>query len=106
LQEVIDAGKKKPEAVQNNLETWNNRARCFFHEVTHLTCFMNTPGQGPNVEDLTIKFKEGRFTQTDQAYGPYNVKLLRNYVKKGMGGFYTQRNGNVILRMDHPLLEW
>lgn len=98
LKEVVDSGKKKSAAIQDNLETWNSRARCFFHEVTHLTYFMNTPGEGPNVEDLQIKFKprgqKGQ-TVTDIAYGPYNTKLLRNYVwrGKGNGGFYTQRNG-------------
>jgi hypothetical protein len=96
LQEVINMGKSQPSAVQNNLETWNNRARCFFHEITHLTYFMNTPGSSPNVEDIRITYMQKRKQVTEGAYGPYNAKILRNYVKQGMGGFYTQRNGNVI----------
>jgi len=94
LEEVIDSGKKKPVDKQDNLETWNSRARCFFHEVTHLTYFMNTPKQGPKVEDLQIKFVQEGKKLTETAYGPYNAKVLRNYVAKGKGGFYTQRNGN------------
>jgi len=96
LDEVIDSGKGKPVDVQNKLETWNSRARCFFHEVTHLTYFMNTPKQGPKVEDLQIIFEQKGVKQTDIAYGPYNAKVLRNYMRKGRGGFYTQRNGNCL----------
>ncbi|KAN0085517.1 hypothetical protein V8E54_001984 [Elaphomyces granulatus] len=94
LKEVVDAGKKKTEAEQNNLETWDSRARCFFHEVTHLTYFMNTPGKSPKVEDLTIKFKKRGLTHKDTAYGPYNAKVLRNYRRRGMGGFCTQRKAD------------
>jgi hypothetical protein len=96
LQEVIDAGKKQPKATQNNLETWNNRARCFFHEITHLTYFMNTPDSGPSVEDMHIKYMLRGEEVNEGAYGPYNAKLLRNYIKEGLGGFWTQRNGNLI----------
>lgn len=91
------SGMNKPTNDQDNLETWDNRARCFFHEVTHLTYFMNTPGSGPNVEDLQIRYKGPRGVPvTTDAYRPYLAKVLRNYVRKGMGGFYTQRNGSLI----------
>lgn len=96
LQDVVGAVKKQPKAVQNNLANWNNRARCFFHEITHLTYFMNTPDSGPNVEDMQITYMVGNEKVTDFAYGPYNAKLLTNWIKEGLGGFYTQRNGNLI----------
>jgi hypothetical protein len=56
---------------------------------------MNTPGKSPKVEDLTIKFKKRGLTHKDTAYGPYNAKVLRNYRRRGMGGFCTQRKGSV-----------
>jgi hypothetical protein len=60
LQDVVATGKKQSNDVQDNLEIWNNRARTFFHEITHLTFFMNTPGYGPNVEDIQIKYNKDR----------------------------------------------
>lgn len=71
---------KKSEEDQKNLENWNNRARLFLHEVTHLNYFMNAPAKSPVVDDAYIAYKDtdGK-TQNEVAYGPYNVKVLRNY---------------------------
>ncbi|KAL9108235.1 MAG: hypothetical protein Q9227_006973 [Pyrenula ochraceoflavens] len=79
---------------QNNLANWDNRARCFFHEVTHQVYFMNTPDKGPNVIDLQISYRSGGATQTEDAYGPMNAKRVRNYPVKNKGGYYTQINAD------------
>lgn len=57
LTEAIEQGKSKPAAAQNNLETWNSRARTFFHEATHLDYFMNAPKKSPYVGDTTFSYR-------------------------------------------------
>ena len=32
---------KRSDERKNNLESWDNRARCFFHEITHLAYFVS-----------------------------------------------------------------
>ncbi|KAI9892736.1 MAG: hypothetical protein M1814_001156 [Vezdaea aestivalis] len=93
LAEVTKAAKALPANKKTSLEYWNGRARCFFHEITHLTYFMNTPGKGPNVDDYTIKYKEKGRNVEEVAYGVYNAKILRNYMPQGKSGYYPQRNG-------------
>ena len=69
---------QRPE-VQDHLDQWNNRARTFFHEITHLNYFMNAPKKSPFVDDALITYKSGSLTVEEGAYGPYNVKVLRNF---------------------------
>lgn len=80
---------------QNNLELWDNRARCFLHEVTHLDYFMNAPDKSPYTWDLTFQYRLGGQKLNADGYGPYNWKVIRNYVRQGKAGFYTQYNGNL-----------
>ena len=94
----MDRFKNKPRADQDNLENWNNRARCFFHEVTHLDYFMNAndsrdDSKSPEVFDAQFKYKTGG--QTVDAYGPFYARMMRNYIprQKKYIGYYTQRNG-------------
>ena len=93
LTDAISLGQKKSAADQNNLETWENRARTFFHEVTHLDYFMNVPGKSPYVSDTTFSYKFGGINNKVEGYGPFNARVLRNYVTKNRIGYYTQRNG-------------
>ncbi|KAL8790632.1 MAG: hypothetical protein Q9213_000480 [Squamulea squamosa] len=92
--EAIKAAKKLPTYQQNNLEVWNNRARVFFHEVTHLDYFVNAPGKSPYISDTQFRYKDKGETFDVEGYGPYNAKILRNYIKKGRVGYYTQRNAD------------
>lgn len=102
LTDAINWGKTKSAVDQNNLETWNSRARTFFHEATHLDYFMNAPVKSPYVSDTTFSYKLGGNTYAVEGYGPYNAKVLRNWVKSGRIGYYTQRNGTRVppLRSD------
>ena len=93
LTDAIRLGQKKSAADQNNLETWENRARCFFREVTHLDYFMNAPDKSPYVSDTKFSYKLGGIKNDVEGYGPFNAKVLRNYVTKNRIGYYTQRNG-------------
>ena len=87
---VIDSAKKDK---TNNLWGYQNRARTFFHEVTHLNYFMNAPNESPYVDDLELPFgNKGKRTYRT-AYGPDNIKIAANYEGIDKGGFYTQRNG-------------
>ncbi|KAI9674471.1 MAG: hypothetical protein M1817_001809 [Caeruleum heppii] len=92
LGEAMDYGKKQPRDVQNNLETWNSRARCFLHEATHLDYFMDAPAKNPYISDLSFSYRDRNGVQKVEGYGPYNCKVLRNYIKAGKAGYYTQRN--------------
>ncbi|KAL9107703.1 MAG: hypothetical protein Q9227_007418 [Pyrenula ochraceoflavens] len=87
--------QRRSAADQNNLANWDNRARVWFHEVTHQVYLMNTPKKGPNVIDLTISYREAGQTVQDRAYGPMNAKRLRNYTMRNKGGYYTQINGTL-----------
>lgn len=40
LDDAIKNAKSKPSKQQDVLEIWNNRARCFFHEVTRMLTHM------------------------------------------------------------------
>ena len=83
------------------MENWNNRARVFFHEMTHLDSFMNADDKddnslSPEVFDVEFNYKRpGQLKETAQAYGPYYAKMLRNFIPKDakLIGYYTQRNG-------------
>jgi len=88
LKDAINLVKGLPDVAQNNLGSWNNRARCLFHEITHLDYFMNVPDKSPWVDDLIIKYRAGGRTIEEGAYGPYNAKVLRNWQTSG---WFTQR---------------
>jgi len=92
---VIDAAKKEYTPEQkNNIWEYQNRARTFFHEITHLNYFMNAPGQSPYVDDLQIPLVgPGKRKTYRPAYGPDYVKIIANRETANMGGFYAQRNG-------------
>ena len=98
--DAVNAGKKLPASKQINLENWNNRARCFFHEITHLDYFMNAgddaKAKSPYVSDLEIKYSIAGKQAWHQVYGVYNAKVLRNYVDPDpkYSGYYTQRNAD------------
>ena len=90
LKEATDRGKNLLSDQQNNLEYWDNRARVFLHEATHIHYFMNTPDKSPDVDDLIILWKEGGQKHEDYVYGPYRAKILRNWLGDGT---FPQRNG-------------
>jgi len=103
LTDIVKLNKKQPQSVQNRLDKWNNRARVFFHEVTHLDYFMNA-GSGddknaksPYVSDLEINYQTSK-TQPAwySCYGPYNAKVLRNWLTDDPKyiGYFTQRNAD------------
>ncbi|KAF2677923.1 hypothetical protein K458DRAFT_491629 [Lentithecium fluviatile CBS 122367] len=91
LKEAIDYGNSLSEGQQDNLENWNNRARVWLHEATHMHYFMNTPDQSPDVDDLIIRWRERGVTQDEYVYGPYRAKILRNWLGDGT---FPQRNAD------------
>jgi hypothetical protein len=98
LSEVMTITPKRPKATRENLASWNNRARIFLHETTHLDWFMNTPHESPMVNDLKIISKaseqdsDGEYIK-DWTYGVAFCKILKNYGRLSLVGFYPQRNG-------------
>ena len=94
---VINTAKKNPGGYQKDLWNYQNRARVLFHEMTHLNYFVNAPDKSPYVDDVRIKYGSGKGKKNELCYGPENVKILANYEAVGKGGYYTQRNGTVIL---------
>jgi hypothetical protein len=99
FKDAIAAGRKLPAAQKTDLEKWNNRARCFFHEITHLDYFMNAGdsdgAKSPYVSDLEVEYIVG-MKEWHDAYGPYNAKILRNWVDEDpqWSGYFTQRNAD------------
>ncbi|CAI0654848.1 unnamed protein product [Colletotrichum noveboracense] len=75
---------------QRNLEFWENRARVFLHETTHLEYFMETPKKADYVRDLKMSIKN--VAVDPFAYGPYYARILRNWNKNP--GYYTQKNAD------------
>ena len=65
-----------------NMWDYDNRARVFLHEVTHLDFFVNAPAEVPPVDDLTIRIKVGKVIHGDRAYGPFRAKVLTNWRTK------------------------
>ena len=102
LQSVINTAKKNARPYQNDLWNYQNRARCLFHEMTHLNYFMNAPDKSPYVEEARLQWGSGKGRKNQLAYGPENIKILANYEAVGKGGFYTQRNGTVIPSFQPP----
>lgn len=75
-----------------NLQLFDNRARVFFHEATHLDYFMEAP-PNPQTDDVTIEWRERSRPMIDHAYGALNCRILGKYKALGFAGYYTQRNG-------------
>lgn len=79
FQDAIDKGNKLPAKQKANLALWDNRARCFFHEVTHLDHFMNAgagdDGQSPYVSDLEIFYTDKGKDDWHDVYSPYNCRV-------------------------------
>jgi hypothetical protein len=98
--DAISQGKALPAAQKKDLSKWDNRARCFFHEVTHLDYFMNAgagdDGKSPYVSDLEIYYTDRGKDDWHDVYGPYNCKVLRNWVDPNpkYSGYFTQRNAD------------
>jgi hypothetical protein len=94
------AGNKLPANEKTNLENWNNRARCFFHEITHLDYFMNAgdddKAKSPYVSDLEVYYTTKGELDWHPCYGAYNAKVLRNWVdmEPQYIGYFTQRNAD------------
>lgn len=93
--DAINLGKKLG-SRKTDLSLWDNRARCFLHEVTHLDYFMNAgpgdQGKSPYVWDLEVEYRG----DWHECYGPYYAKMLRNWVDADpqYSGYYTQRNAD------------
>jgi hypothetical protein len=75
-----------------DMANYNNRARVFFHEATHLDYFVNAPKSVPFTTEATIALIYEGEKVKDHAYGPMRAKILQNY-RTSRGGFFTQRNG-------------
>ena len=103
LDYVINTAKRNSPAYQNDLWNYQNRARVLFHEMTHLNYFVNAPDSSPYVDDVKIKFGPVKGRKNELCYGPEHVKILANYEAVGKGGFYTQRNGTVVLCPLHSI---
>jgi hypothetical protein len=100
---AINTAKKYKRAYQNDLWNYQNRARTLFHEVTHLNYFLNVPEKSPYVDTVRIRYEIGKAKFNELCYGPDLVKILANYEAVGNGGYYTQRNGTVILCSLHSI---
>jgi len=90
------------------LEAWDNQARAFLHEVTHLDNMIHAPEQVPVIDDIQVVWNSIQnvfdfvddpiqVTQKDWAYGPRFAKMLRNYGLGSEVGFYAQRNGEFLV---------
>ncbi|MCJ1402570.1 hypothetical protein MMC11_005790 [Xylographa trunciseda] len=90
LSEAITYGKMQGGSEKYNLQNYDNRARIFYHEATHLDYFMNAP---PNAQtsDWLVTIKTGRKFDDYEAYGAYYTKVLAKYNGKG---YYTQRSSD------------
>ena len=93
LSEAMTNTPKKSTVQRGKLDAWDNRARVFLHETTHLDYFMNAPGTSPLIDDLQFEWNDRGKAMTDWAYGPYYAKILRNYGLQSQVAFYPQRNG-------------
>jgi len=97
---AISNGKALARTQQRDLSRWDNQARCMFHEITHLDYFMNAgdddSAKSPYVSDLEIFITEQKHDDWQDAYGPRNARILRNYVDSNpkYSGYYTQRNAD------------
>lgn len=88
--------RSRPASVRDNMANWDNQARVFLHEMTHLEYFINAPRISPLVHDLEIEYTDRGQRQWFTAYGPANAKILRNWVDPDpqYSGYFTQRNAD------------
>lgn len=99
---ATENGQRLPATKKIDLSLWDSQARCMFHEITHLDYFMNAgaedKGLSPFVSDLEVNYKLERDEEGEWfgAYGPYNARILRNWVEKDPqdSGYFTQRNAD------------
>lgn len=99
---AVENGAKN--ARKTDLSIYDNTARCFLHEVTHLDYFMGTGPSDPNdpgnkiphIWDLQINIKENIETVDAVVYGPKYARILRNWIDPdpANSGYYTQRNAD------------
>ncbi|KIX03010.1 uncharacterized protein Z518_06560 [Rhinocladiella mackenziei CBS 650.93] len=80
-----------------NLNQYDNRARVFFHEMTHLDYFTNRAPPpstvGPPVDDLRTVYNSRGSKVESPVYGPQLAKVLANW-HTNRGAFYTTRNAD------------
>jgi len=92
----MDVGKSPKPEEQRNLDEWENRARVFLHEVTHLDYFVNAgedgKGESPFVSDIEIK-TAGRW---QPAYGALYARTLSRWIDPDpqYSAYFTQRNAD------------
>lgn len=77
-----------------DLGNYNNRARIFLHEMTHLDYFVNAPSSVPQITDIQLLLNYNNKKVTDMAYGVMRSKILANW-RPNKGGYFTQRNGTL-----------
>ncbi|KAI9680921.1 MAG: hypothetical protein M1829_001001 [Trizodia sp. TS-e1964] len=96
--DAVNQNMAKPKQVQNNLDNWENRARCFFHEITHLDYFMNAGdnSKSPFVSDLEVEVTAQGNRDWHHCYGSYYSRILTNWLDKDPKyiGYFTQRNAD------------
>ena len=63
---VINTAKRNSQSYQNHLWNYQDRARLLFHEMTHLNYVVNAPDISPYVDDVKIRWKDGRRIITSQ----------------------------------------
>ncbi|KAF1808040.1 hypothetical protein P152DRAFT_425554 [Eremomyces bilateralis CBS 781.70] len=95
---AVNSGKTLPE--KKDLMNWDNHARVFFHEITHLNYFMNANASSPYVRDLQSNVIWNGRRSWESMYGPLFAKVLANYVEPPpyntaqWSGYYPQRNAD------------
>ncbi|MCJ1399599.1 hypothetical protein MMC11_002801 [Xylographa trunciseda] len=78
-----------------NLDNYENRARCFFHEVTHLDYFVDAPDTDQHVWDWRVTIKTGKKVESSAVYNPYWTKILARYVTRSLPtGTLTQASAD------------
>ncbi|KAK1777157.1 hypothetical protein QBC45DRAFT_198800 [Copromyces sp. CBS 386.78] len=91
-------------AKKTDLSEYDNTARVFLHELTHLDYFVGTDPTGKNdpksnipyIWDLQITINENGARVDRPCYGPEYCRILRNWVDPDPQdlGYYTQRNAD------------
>ncbi|KAK8097495.1 GDSL-like lipase/acylhydrolase [Apiospora sp. TS-2023a] len=90
LQEMTDIMQGEKYLKRLDLQSWDNKASTFLHEVTHMDYFMNVPGYGPQIRDWDYPY-DG---QWHNAYGVLGAKMLGRYDAKKNPGAVSQANAD------------
>jgi hypothetical protein len=61
-----------------NLHTYDNRARMFLHEMSHLDYFVNALNTVPPITNTKLSLNYNSKAETNTAYGPLRAKIFRN----------------------------